>query len=87
MIEDKIKKMIEKPINAKGYFIDNIQYLKEDKNNFLRIFIKKEGEIEIEDCVTVCKIINPILDKEDPIEESYILDVCSSGKGFESNEQ
>ena len=44
---------------------------------FLRVIIDKEGGIDIEDCVTVSRLINPILDQEDPIEENYILDVCS----------
>ncbi len=87
MIEETIKKMIEESVNEEGYSIDNIEYVKEGPNRFLRIFIKKEGEIEVEDCVTVCKIINPILDREDPIKESYILDVCSCGKECESDEQ
>ena len=37
--------------------------------------------MEIEDCVTVSNLVNPILDSEDPIDESYILDVCSKGEG------
>lgn len=81
MIEEKVRELISESLNEKGYDIDNIEYVKEGSNYFLRVFIKKNGEIEIEDCVVACKIINPILDEYDLIKESYILDVCSSGKG------
>lgn len=86
MILESVRKLIEEKLNEKGYMIEKIEYLKEDGSNFLRIYIKKDGEIELEDCVSACRIINPILDDNDPIKESYILDVCSSGKGSEDNE-
>ncbi len=77
----KIKNMLEKPINELGYKLDEVVLEKEGKLLYLRIIIDKEGYIEVEDCVKVCHLINPILDEEDPIEESYILDVCSKEKG------
>lgn len=51
--------------------------------NFLRVIIDKDGIIDLDDCVKVSKIINPILDEKDFIEENYILDVCSKEKGSE----
>ena len=45
--------------------------------------MKKNGIIDVEDCVTVSNIINPIIDANDPIKENYILDVCSKEKGCE----
>ena len=41
--------------------------------------------VNVEDFVTVSKLINPILDEEDPIEDNYILDVCSKEEGCEAN--
>ena len=79
MLEEKIKKLIEKTIVDNNYLLHKIEYVKEGGTNFLRIIIDKNGIINIEDCVTVTKLINPILDEEDPIDESYILDVCSKG--------
>ena len=81
MIEEKVKKLIEKVINDNGYVIDNVEYVKEDMNMFLRVVIDKPGIIDIDDCVLVSKLINPILDRENIIEDSYILDVCSKEKG------
>ena len=82
-IVNKVTELITKPVNEAGYNIEDIQYLKEDGNQFLRVFIGKNGIIDVEDCVIVSKIINPILDEADPIEEEYILDVCSCEKGCE----
>ena len=66
-----------------GYILDDVLYVKEDGMNFLRVIIDKEGIITVDDCVKVSKLINPILDEEDPIEDNYILDVCSKEKGCE----
>ena len=68
------------------YQIEDIIYVKEEGQQFLRIIIDKEGMLEVEDCVIVSKLINPILDENDPIEENYILDVCSKEKGCDELE-
>lgn len=82
-MEDKIRNLLEKHVLNAGYRIDEITYGKEDGNMVLRIVIDKDEPININDCITVNKIIDPILDEEDPISESYILDVCSKEKGSE----
>lgn len=79
-IKDKVRKLIEEEVNKIGLLIDNIEFIKEDNVYFLRIFIDKESFINVDDCVNVTNIINPILDKENIIEHSYILDVCSKEK-------
>lgn len=79
MIEKKIRELIEKTIHDNNYVIDKVEYVKEGTTNFLRIIIDKNGTIDIEDCVKVSQLINPILDENDPISENYILDVCSKG--------
>ncbi len=82
-VVEKIRPMIEPIIVENGYKIDDMEYVKEGSINFLRVVIDKEGFITVDDCVNVSKLINPILDKEDPISENYILDVCSKEKGSE----
>lgn len=82
-IEKKITSLIEDVIRENNYILENVQYVKEGKNQFLRVIIDKNGIIDVEDCVTVTNLINPILDMNDPIEDNYILDVCSSEKGCE----
>ena len=82
-IANKIKNLIEEPIKNSGFILDEILYVKEDGNYFLRVIIDKNGIIDVEDCVTVTKIIDPILDTVDYINDSYILDVCSKERGCE----
>ena len=82
MIEKKIKTLLEEAIKKEGYILDEVSYGKDENNiNTLTLVIDKEGYINIGDCVKVNDIVNPILDKEDPISESYVLDVCSKEKG------
>lgn len=76
-MENKIRKLIEEELLKISIKIDDIEYIKENNTNYLRIIIDKDGFITSDDCVKATKIINPILDKEDLIEDSYILDVCS----------
>ena len=82
-IEKKIRELIEKTITDNNYKLDEVVYEKEGSIYFLRVIIDKKGQIDIEDCVAVSNLINPILDSEDPIEDNYILDVCSKEKGCE----
>ncbi len=78
-----VKELVTKPIEEAGYLVEDVLYEKEGSTNFLRIIIDKPGVIEVEDCVVVSKIVDPLLDKENLIDESYILDVCSKEKGCE----
>lgn len=80
-IEKVIRDLIEDEITKCGYILDEVQYVKEGGVQFLRIIIDKEGYINVDDCLAVVHAINPILDKEDPISEQYMLDVCSKEKG------
>lgn len=82
-IEEVVTNLIKDVIVSNNYILDSVTYLKEDGNYFLRVVIDKNGIIDIDDCVTVSKLINPILDSNDPIEDNYILDVCSKEKGCE----
>ena len=76
-MEQDVKNLIEGIITDNNYILNDVQYVKEGKMMFLRVVIEKEGNIDVEDCVNVSKLINPILDEADPIKENYILDVCS----------
>lgn len=80
-IEEKIKNIIEKPINDIGIKLESINYVKENGSYYLRIFIDKEPFVNIDDCVNVTNLVNPILDEYDYIKESYILDISSVEKG------
>lgn len=80
-MEDKVRKLIEKEVNNLGINIDSIIYEKEGSNYFLRIIIDRDEIIDIDTCVEVTNVINPLLDKADFIKDSYILDVSTKEKG------
>lgn len=78
-IEEKVESLISKKIEELGYELYDVQYSKKGKDYFLRIFISKEGGIDLNDCEKVSNEINPILDEKDPIKEMYFLEVSSTG--------
>ncbi|MDO4963177.1 MAG: hypothetical protein Q4E75_03675 [bacterium] len=73
----KVKGLVKEVIENNGYILDDVLYLKEEGNYFLRIIIDKKGIIDLEDCIKVTKLVDPILDGANYILDSYILDVCS----------
>ena len=81
MIEEKVRNLIEKDVNNLGINIDSIEYVKEGSNYFLRITIDSNDVIDIDKCVEVTDVINPLLDEADLIKESYILDISTKEKG------
>ncbi len=62
-----------------GFFIWDIRFEKEGASWFLRVFIDKEDGITIADCEAMSMAIDPLIDKADPIEQSYYLEVSSPG--------
>lgn len=76
-----VRDLISDVITSNGYILSDVLYVKEGNSYFLRVVIDKESIITLEDCSRVTKLINPILDLHDPIDDMYILDVCSMEKG------
>ncbi|MEY8762119.1 MULTISPECIES: ribosome maturation factor RimP [Clostridium] len=76
----KITKFVGPAINNLGYELYYLEFKKEGKNNYLRIYIDKEqGNISLQDCEKVSRTVSDILDREDPIKVSYYLEVSSPG--------
>lgn len=82
-IEKNVRELIEPIITENHFLLDQVIYEKEGNIQFLRIIIDKNGIVDVDDCVTVTNLINPLLDEKDLIAENYILDVCSKEKGCE----
>lgn len=68
-----------KPVLEEDMELLDLEYVKEGPFFYLRVFIDKEGGLNIEDITNVTREINSVLDKEDPIEEQYFLEVSSPG--------
>nr|WP_302595257.1 ribosome maturation factor RimP [uncultured Cellulosilyticum sp.] len=68
------------PILAENNFeLVDVEYVKEGPNYYLRIYIDKEGGINIEDCRLTSRAIEEVLDEKDVIKDAYILEVSSPG--------
>jgi len=76
---DKIKKIIEPVINTGGIELYDIEFNRMRGKGLLRVFIEKEGGVTIEDCGRISREIEAVLDVEDPIPFSYVLEVSSPG--------
>ena len=78
-IEERVAKLVEPVIEEIGYELYDVEYAKEGKNYFLRIFIDNEKGIDLNDCEKVNDAITDILDEENYIKEQYFLEVSSPG--------
>ena len=78
-VEERIRSIIEGTIIDLGYSLYDVEYAKEGKDYFLRIYIDNAKGIDLDDCEKVSKGITDILDTEDPIKEQYFLEVSSPG--------
>ena len=69
-----------KPIvEAQGCSLWDVEYVREGAERILRVYIDKEGGVDISDCEAISRAIDPILDEKDPIAESYTFEVSSAG--------
>lgn len=77
---DKIKELIQPILDCHDVYLDDIEYVKEKKDWFLRIFIEKnEGHLDMDTCVAVSEDISAQLDEADYIQDEYYLEVSSPG--------
>jgi len=79
-MEEKIRKLIEKDLEKEKISVVDIFFQEEYNQENLYIIIDKKPYVDLDTCVLATNIINPILDKEDLIEDSYVLNVCSKGE-------
>lgn len=77
-IESKIENLIQKKIENLGYELYDVEYIKEGKEYYLRIFIDSPNGISLDDCEAVSNEINELLDEADYIKEQYFLEVSST---------
>ena len=63
-------------VQAHGCELWDVEYVREGSDYFLRLYLDKEGGVDITDCEAISRAMDPILD---PIPTSYIFEVCSAG--------
>ena len=77
--EATAEQLIAPILQENGFELVDMEYVKEGSSWYLRAYIDKEGGITIDDCELVSRAFSDVLDREDPIEEAYILEVSSPG--------
>ncbi len=66
-------------VESFGCRLWDVEYVREGSDRYLRLYIDKDGGVDITDCEAISRAVDPILDEKDPIAESYIFEVCSAG--------
>ena len=75
--EVQTKELILPILENFGVELYDIDFEKEGSDWYLRVYIDKEGGVNIDDCEKVSREFNTVLDSEDYIEETYIFEVSS----------
>ena len=81
LYEQRTEELLQPIIDANGFELVDVEYVKEAGNWYLRAYIDKPGGITIDDCETVSRAFSDILDEKDYIEDTYIFEVSSPGLG------
>ena len=78
-VTELISQLAQPIVEEKGCSLWDTEYVREGAERYLRLYIDKEGGVDITDCEAIHRAMDPILDEKDPISESYHFEVCSAG--------
>jgi ribosome maturation factor RimP len=78
-VTEVVEELAQPIIQELGLELVEIEFVKEGKNWFLRVYIDKENGVDIEDCGIVSERLSEKLDELDPITQNYFLEVSSPG--------
>lgn len=79
--EARVEAWITPALEQHQFELVDVEYVREVGVWYLRCYIDKEGGITVDDCEVISRLLGEWLDKEDFIEDSYILEVSSPGLG------
>ena len=75
----KVWEIAEPVVTDLGLKLWDVRYVKEGADWYLRVFIDKDGGVDINDCENVSRALDEPLDENDPIPQAYTLEVSSPG--------
>jgi len=78
-ITELVAEMAAPAVADAGCTLWDVEYVREAGAWYLRLYIDKEGGVDILDCEKVSRAVEPLLDEADPIEGSYTFEVSSAG--------
>ena len=78
-ITDQVWQFSQPIVEEKGCSLWDVEYVREGGEWYLRLYIDKDGGVDITDCEAISRAVDPLLDEADPIPDSYHFEVCSAG--------
>ena len=78
-VTDQVTALAQPVVESCGCSLWDVEYVREGSERYLRLYIDKDGGVDINDCEKVHRAVDPLLDEHDPIPESYHFEVCSAG--------
>ncbi|WP_202077159.1 ribosome maturation factor RimP [Caldalkalibacillus salinus] len=78
-VTDIVEELVLPILNERGFELVDTEFKKEGNQWFLRVYIDKDGGIDIEECGEVSEALSAKLDETDPIKQAYFLEVSSPG--------
>ena len=78
-VTELVASFAEPVVKQHGCELWDVEYVREGSEYFLRLYLDKEGGVDINDCEAISRAVDPILDEKDPIQGSYHFEVCSAG--------
>ncbi len=78
-ITEEVASFAKPVVEENGCTLWDVEYVREGGQWYLRLYIDKEGGVDISDCETISRAVDPLLDEKDPIPTSYTFEVCSAG--------
>jgi ribosome maturation factor RimP len=78
-IKSTVEAMVVPYLEEHNLELVDVEYVKEGSNWFLRVYVDKEGGIDIDDCGRISEYLSAKLDENDPIPTAYFLEVSSPG--------
>lgn len=78
-IAERVAELVREPVGSLGLRLWDVKYVKEGASWYLRVYIDKDGTVDINDCTEVSHLLDPLLDEADMINSAYYFEVCSPG--------
>ena len=78
-VTEIVARLAAPAVAAAGCELWDVEYVREAGEWFLRLYLDKEGGVDIQDCEAVSRVVSDLLDEADPIEGSYTFEVSSAG--------
>jgi len=78
-VTDLVTEFAKPIVESFGCTLWDVEYVREGSERYLRVYIDKDGGVDIDDCEKIHRAMDPILDEKDPIAENYHFEVSSAG--------